>query len=360
MSNSVTKVMLDAFKEEREPLGFLSSQFKVPRKGIHSQEKVEIDIKRSGRKIAVALHDLSTGARMNAKDIFSNKEFAPAILKEATVIDAFQLMGRSFGQLPYESNDFRGKLLEKAMDTGIEMSNKIARTCELQASQILTTGKITLKDEAGKDVYVLDFKPKTSHFPTASVSWDNANADPVGDILSLCREVKKNGKQSPDMMELGEDAYEYLIKNDEVKARLDNRRLEGSGIKTLEKMDNGAEYRGILEVGSYKLHIYTYSEVYEDPETEELVNYLPTDKVIIRSSRGRLDATFGIIPKIGGRDPRLPSGLFERVKSGPDMIDIQIWAQIKGNSDGVEIEVGTRPLLIPVAIDTFGCLTIGI
>jgi hypothetical protein len=356
MSNNTTKVMLDAYREEREPIGFLAGQFRVPKNGIHSSEKVEIDIKRNGRKIAIAVQDLSTGARMNAQELFTNKELSPAVLKEKTVINAFDLIKRSAGEIPFDSPEFRGKALMKAMQAGSDMNDKIQRTIELQAAQILQSGTITLNDENGNSVYQISFAPKTSHFPQVSVDWTSASSTKISDILTLCNQIKADGKYTPDLLQMGDEAYELFIQDEAVLKRLDNTRIEGNGVVPLERMGNGGIYRGIIEIGSYKLDIWTYPELYEDPETGSDTKYLNDRYVVVRASAGRLDATFGLIPKIGGRDPRLPAGLYQRVSSKQDMIDIQIWANILGNGDGLEVEVGTRPLLIPTAIDTFGCL----
>jgi hypothetical protein len=356
MSNATTKVMLASYKEEREPIGFLAGQFRVPRNGIHSSEKVEIDIKRNGRKIAIAVQDLSTGARMNAQELFTNKELSPAVLREKTVINAFSLLKRSEGEIPYDNPDFRGKALKKAMEAGSDMNDKIQRTVELQAAQILQTGTITLNDENGDAMYQISFSPKTSHFPQVSVDWTSSSSTKINDILSLCNQIKADGKYTPDLLEMGETAYELFIQDEAILKRLDNTRIEGNGVVPLQRLGNGGIYRGIIEIGSYKLDVWTYPELYEDPETGTDTKYLSDRNVIVRASAGRLDATFGLIPKIGGRDPRLPAGLFQRVSSREDMVDIQFWAKILGNGDGLEVEVGTRPLLIPTAIDTFGCL----
>jgi hypothetical protein len=365
MSGNTTKVMLEAYKEEREPIGFFAGQFTVPRNGIHNSEVVEIDIKRNGKKIAIPVKDLTTGARTNVQDAFTNKELKPAVLREKTVINAFSLVKRDAGEIPfkrdareipYDSPDFRGKALMRAMDAGSEMNDKIQRTIELQGAQVLQTGTITLNDEKGNAIYQISFSPKATHFPTVSVDWTDAGSDKIGDLKSLCDVINSDGKHFPDMLEIGDEAYELLINDDAVKDKLDLTRLLGSGIVPLERLGNGGTYRGTIEVGSYKLDIWTYPQSYEDPQTGNDTKYLGARNVIVRASSGRLDATFGLIPKIGGRDPRLPAGLFNRVSSREDMIDIQYWATILGNGDGLEIEVGTRPLLIPTAIDTFGCL----
>ena len=109
MSDTTTKVMLAAYVEEIEPLGFLAGQFQAPPSNFHASEKVEIDIKRSGKKIAIAVQNLSTGARLNSTDLFTNKDYAPAILREAGSINAHDLLKRDVGQNPFESNDFQAK-----------------------------------------------------------------------------------------------------------------------------------------------------------------------------------------------------------------------------------------------------------
>ena len=86
------------------------------------------------------------------------------------------------------------------------------------------------------------------------------------------------------------------------------------------------------------------------------------NKVVVRSSTGRLDATFGAIPNIGkllGAQatnnvlPELPSRA-NNVEGGMDMF----WnAWITPDGEQLMGGVGSRPLMIPTAIDTFGCLT---
>jgi len=357
MSDTTTKVMLQAYKDGVEPIGFLAGQFQAPPQNFHSSEEVEIDIKRSGRKVAIAVQDLSTGARMNAAELFTNKAYKPAILREKAVVNAFDLTKRNPGEDPFQSVDFQVNAIRKAVDVGMGMNEKIQRTIELQASQVLQTGKIDLVDESNKTVYEIDFKPKTSHFPTVSASWGASGATIAADITALANEISKNGKRSPDLLEMGETAFENFIADDAINKRFDSLRIEGSGIVPMQRLGNGGIYRGVAEIGNRKYDVWTYDAWYEDPADGTTKQYIDSDKVIIRSSQGRLDATFGLIPKIGGRDPRVPEELFQRISNGELMVDIQMFGQILGNGDGLEIEVGTRPLLIPTAIDTFGCLT---
>lgn len=356
MSDVTTKIMLKAYSQSIKPTMFFTGQFNNVT--FHNSEKVEIDIERDDEDVSIAVSDLSTGARLNSADVFTNKEFKPPIHKEKAVLNAFDLIKRNAGEDPYKDVDFQANAVLRGVKLGQKLSPKIMRSVELQASQILTTGTVSLKDEVANVIYSISFSPKATHFPTVSTSWGTASATPIDDLLAVCEAIRDDGLVNADMLVFGQDAYEKFINDDTVKPKLDFTRLAGSGIVPMQRLGNGGTYRGTVEIGNYKLDMYTYNGRYKDPQTGNKIKFLADDKVIIRDSMGRLDATFGGIPKVGRPDPRVPSELFQRVTIEGSMFDMQHWASILGNNDGLEVEVGTRPLLIPVAIDTFGCLTV--
>ena len=49
-------------------------------------------------------------------------------------------------------------------------------------------------------------------------------------------------------------------------------------------------------------------------------------------------------------------GLLTRVSVPGQMADVQLNAWITPDDETMMVQAGTRPLLIPTAIDTFGCL----
>lgn len=355
MSDTTSKIMLKKYEQGIKPTMFFTGQFNNVT--FHNSEKVEIDIERDDEDISIAVADLSTGARLNSADYFTNKEFKPPIHKEKAVLNAFDLIKRNAGEDPYKDVDFQANAVLRGVKLGQKLSPKITRSIELQASQILTTGTVSLADENDGVIYSISYSPKSSHFPTVSASWGTASAAPLQDLKSLCEVIRDDGLVDPDMIVMGQDAFENFIADETVKPKLDLTRLAGTGIVPMQRLGNGGQYRGTVEVGNYKLDIFTYNGRYKDPKTGDKIKFLADDKVIVRDSMGRLDATFGGIPKIGRPDPRVPAEMFQRVSIDGSMFDMQHWASILGNNDGLEIEVGTRPLLIPVAIDTFGCLT---
>ena len=356
MSGKTTKVMLAAYTQAAEVTLFLAGMFASPRENFHNSAEVEIDIEREDEDISIAIQDLSTGARNNEASIYTNKSFTPPIHKEKGSVNAHTLITRNPGEDPFQTVDFMANAIARGIKIGSRIFKKVLRSIEVQASQVLTTGTVTLTDENGVAIYVIDYKPKATHFPTSAIAWDNASSTKIADLLSLCQVIKSDGKRTPDLLIMGEGSYELFIQDSAVLERLDNRRIEGNGIVPLERMGDGGIYRGVVEIGNYKLDIWTYDGEYKDPQTGDLIKYIPDDKVVVRSSMGRLDATFGGIPRIVKPGPQVPAALTERVSIPGRGFDIQNNAWITEDGETLFVQVGTRPLLIPTAIDTFGCL----
>jgi len=361
MSDTTTKVMLDAYEQEAEPTLFLSGMFQALMSNFHNSEEVEIDIVRGEEDIAIVIQDLSTGARYNSEDLYANKAFKPPIFKEAGPINAHTLIKRMPGQDPFQSVDFQANAIMRGMKLMRKLQRKILRAIEQQSSQVLTTGTVTLTDGAGVALYTISYSPKATHFPTSAVAWSSPSSTKLGDIQSLANVIRTDGLANPDMLIMGEGSYELFIQDAEVLTRLDNRRIEGNGIVPMDRMGNGGIYRGTVEIGNYKYDIWTYGGRYKDPATGNSLQYVPDGKVIVRASSGRLDATFGGIPGISNRpDPRVPAGLLTRISSPSNMADIQLNSWITEDDETMMVQAGTRPLMIPTAIDTYGCLDTGI
>lgn len=359
MSNATTKVMLTGYQARRRPTMFLTGMFQAPAENYHNSEEVEIDIMRSGEDISIAIVDLSTGARLNSEDDFTNKSFKPPIHKEKGAIPANKLISREFGANPFASVDFQANAIARGTRLVTKMGDKIARAMEQQSAQVLTTGTVTLIDETGAAVYTINYAPKVTHFPTAGTAWTSTSSTKLKDIEDLANVIRSDGLEDPDMLVMGERAYELFVADADVQVKLDLRRAETGRLVSMELMGNGGIYRGTVEIGNYKYDIYTYGGRYKHPQTGVSTKFIPDDKVVIRSSMGRMDATFGGIPTID-KDSRVPAQLFTRLRDTVGVMDLQTKGWITDDGETLFVQAGTRPLMIPTAIDTFGCLDINI
>lgn len=356
MSGASTKRMLAAYFEEREPDLFFTGMFRAPARNFHNTEEVEIDIQRTDEDISIVLTDIGAGYRMTELDLFTNKSFKPPVHKEAAPINAYQLLTREPGQDPFADREFQEKAMTQAMKNFRKTENKIRRAIELQASQVLQTGKVTLTDENGTALYELDYKPKASHFVTVGTGWDQAGADPLGDIASLGETIRSDGLRDPDELIMGENALADFLGNSEVQARLDTRRFNVGEISPGQR-GNGGTFQGVIWINNYMYQIWSYSARYKDPQTGASTPYMAKDKVIVKASDGRLDATFGRIPRIVAPEQRVLRYLPSRMRPPQGQVmDLQPNAWVTPEGETLYAGVGTRPLMIPTAIDTFGAL----
>lgn len=364
MSGNNTVRMINAYNQMAMPTLFLSGMFQSPPINFHTSEDVEIDIVRSDEDIAIAVQDLSVGNRANSTDLFTNKRFTPPIFAEEIPINSFDLIKREPGQNPFESPDFRANVIRRMFNGMTKVENKIRRSMELQASQVLQTGIVTLKDENGVDLYVLDYKPKATHFPTAGTAWNAGGADIQGDISSVAEVIRNDGLSDPDELIMGIAAYNAFSNDPAIQLLLNNRRMEIGAIGPMQNRGNGGTFRGNIEIDNYRYDIWTYGGRYKDPQTGVKTQFIDPASCIVRASDGRLDATFGAIPNIGAllginNASRLIPELPPRVSNASGGMDMSINAWL--TADGAQLfgSAGARPLMIPTAIDTYGNIATG-
>ncbi len=364
MSTETTRRMIAAYIQTAMPTMFLSGKFESPPQNFHSSAEVEIDIVRSGEEVSVVIQDLSTGYRENSHDLYVNKSFTPPINKEAITINSSDLLKRNAGQNPFQNVDIRANIISRIFKDILPVEGKIRRSVELQASQVLQTGVLNLIDNNGAVLYNLDYKPKATHFPTAGIAWGQATSVPLDDINALAETVRDDGLGDPDELIFGVDAFRAFIADTEVQKLADNRRMDTTAVVPMEKRGNGGIYRGWVEIGNYRYDMWTYGGRYNHPQTGVKTPFIDAGNVIVRDSSGRMDATFGSIPNIGaelgmtGRNllPELP-GRISNQAGGMDMF-VNSW--ITPDGEQLKAGIGVRALLIPTAIDTYGCITTGL
>ncbi len=358
-NNSNTQTLIDAYVQMSPQPMFLSSWFQSPPANFHTSEEVSIDIERDDEDIAVVVTDLSQGYRTNSSDLYTNKRFKPPVFKESMPFNTNDLLKRQPGVDPFQDFTYRANLINLLFKGSVKIDKKVRRSRELQAGQVLTTGRVILKDFNGIDRYILDFKPKATHFPNAGTTWTSASADPIADIESVGEEIRDNGKLSPDTILFGRSAWNAFIKSEEVEKHFRIRRVNQGEIVPGNVGSLGSYVRGTIDIGAYTYVLVTYGGRYKDPQTGVITQYIDPNKVVVRASEGRLDASFGAIPnldEIFGTQQML-NEVPNRISDVAGGLDIfpNVWRSPDNNV--LNYGVASRPLMIPTAIDTFGCIT---
>ena len=354
MSGQTTKQMISLYEQEASPTMFLSGFFQTPARNFHTTEEVEIDIRRSGEDVATVITDLSTGGNVNEMSGYTNKNFKPPIYQEEGALNSFDLIKRQAGDNPFQNPDFQANATLAAFSQIRKLDDMVRRAVELQASQVLQTGTLTLLNKAGAAAYSLDYKPKATHFPTVPASWSGAS-DKIGDLQTLGNVIRADGLSDPNILVFGEGAWTNFINDTAVQAILDKRNINVGEVRP-ETRGQGAVFQGRIWIGSYVYEMWTYTGRYKHPTTGVSTKFIDDDKVIMMDSGARLDLTFGAIPLIStGQPPALP-GLPQRLNSTTGGFGITTNSWVAANGTSLHVSAGSRPLCIPTAIDRYGAL----
>jgi hypothetical protein len=337
-------------------MGFLTSFFKTESEDIVDTEFVTLDIVRDDEDEAPVLTDVSTGAVVINEDIYTNKEIKPPIYSLARPVDIFQLMRRQPGETEYAAIGSWGARLMLILTRAFrKMASMIKFSIERQASQVLQTGKVSLTDEKGNVAYVLDYKPKATHFPTVSVAWSSPTADPISDISALCDVIRTDGLRDPSFVIMGISAYRNFIKNSAVLERLKKDSLVLGSLNP-RIINKGGKYMGWLDIDSYRIDIFTYNGMSKPFGGGAKSKFLDDDKVLVLGDPDDMDfrLVFGGIPTIGMGPPLdqfVPGNI---TVDGAFNARSRVFRDEKG--DAYVGELKSRPICIPVSIDRYGCL----
>jgi hypothetical protein len=338
---------------------FLSGFFQSPPRNFHNTEKVELDIIREDEDVAIVIQDLTAGARMNESTKYTNKAFTPPIFKEMGAVHAFDQIQRQPGQDPFQDPNFALNAANEAFRIFRRLEKKIRRAIELMASQVLQTGALTLFNETGVTLYTLDFIPKATHMVTVGVTWapDGSSGNPLADLEALATVVRRDGKRQPRQLVFGTSAFQRFLANAQVQLRLDKTIMNIAALAP-ETRGQGATFQGFVWIGHYRFEMWTYDGYFKHPQTGVLTPYVDVDNVIMLSEGGRLDLSFGAIPRIVGPEARALPFLPPRMSSAEQGLDLTVNAWITPDGEHLMVSAGTRPLTIPTAIDTFARLNV--
>ena len=329
-----------------------------------NSKKVRWDIERDEEEIAYPLESSDTGSYHNRDDEFDTKEVEPPPYGEKFTISASSLgKQRTIGRTEYDDPGFLREANERAGIMTGKLLRKLRRGMELQASQILTLeAGISLVNSAGTVVYSMDYLTKSTHFPNAGTAWSSAtDVQMRADLKALAEIVRNDGLSSPRRVFMGAGSYELFANAHAGTVFFDNQRSDRGQLYPLTTPGTeSAQYRATIDLGNYKLDIWTYGGRYKHPQTGTKTLYIPDDKVIMLSDNSGFETVFGGVFLLNNGQPTPLPAIRGRGKMRTQGLDIFMNNWVELNGSGLTVEMLTKPLLIPKGIDTFGCLDTGI
>jgi len=353
-------MMLERFKLEVGTPSFFGGIFTTKPKGVHMTEKVEIDIEREEEDIAVPVQHITSSYRDNEFDQAVNKGFTPPIIKEAFGVVIWEQIKRQPGANPFENPDFARNAGERAFNGVRVLANKVRRTVELMGSQVLQTGVINVPDFGGNTAFSLDFGMRSGHKITAT-TWaaNGSTGTPLADISGAAQIVRKDGKKRCNQLVFGTGAMQRFLANPGVQLQLDKFKINlGALTPGMRSETEDATFYGYIWIDQYQYEMWLLDSYYRHPQTGVMTPYMNDNKVIVRSTKARMDLSWGLIPRLVPSDARAQQFLPGRLTALDLGMDLQPYSYIPSDGESLMINMGARPLCIPVEIDSYACLTV--
>lgn len=284
----LTKAVVAVYNEMPKTSGFLRSFFKP----VESTDRyVSIQVRRGTEKLAV---DVKRGTNGNYNKVTKSTEkiISPPLYDEWFNATDLRLYDVAIGNATGSNLAALGR---EMADEAMLVRNKIERSYEKQAADILETGVLTLKD--GSEI---DFGRKATMIEDLSaLPWSSNTVDPVAQIAAGCKKVRTIGKGQGGTMQmlLGESAVQALLNNEKFQAKANLRRVDIVDVKKQAKQENGGVYHGRITAGSWDVELWSYPEYYENANGDSLP-YLNDKKMYIIPMNPDFEMGFGAVPQL--------------------------------------------------------------
>jgi len=235
----------------------------------------------------------------------------------------------AFDAVPAPATDTQASLArlnaitkKRIADKQAFMKGMIARRIEIMLGQILYDGKISYND--GVFTLTHDFELDSEMFYTVNTTWDNANAEPMKDLVAARKLFSKKTGVAPDLILVGEDVADALLFNPDITSKLNILNADFGSIKPKFDDRNQSMYlmtiRGVGE-------IYTYFGAYDSSGSK--VNYLDKDRVYMVNTR-----FFRLVY----------GGIYSTLLNGVKALDFFSYVDEKPNHKGYRVFLESKPM----------------
>lgn len=296
------------------------------------KEEILIEYKNGHRFMAPFVNRYLPGVEM-PKETFSGRNFKPHKIAPMKLFKADEFaFERIAGENPFNPLSPEDKKRKKIAETFTEQVEQISRRFEAMAAEVLYNLTLTVEGEGITDrVNYYDTAPK-EHETAVSVTWDNANSNPIEDLKAALRDITQKGGTRPSAVILDPKASDLFQNNEKVKELMNLRNYYVGQIRPETENVNGVIYIGTLT--SLGLDIYEYQEYYD-----------------YKDSNGDIQ-TKGIIPEytalLAPKGNMVKFAAESTIKNGLVRGELIPRTYENEENDTVTIRTISKPVLIPI------------
>lgn len=290
----LTKKVVSVYGEKISATGFLRSFFPSTES---LTEKISIAVKRGTTRIAVDVNRRSDGNR-NTFSFSTEKMFKPPFYHEYMTASDHDLYNTVVGMADTPNGAvYFAQMTKELAEDMFEMQKLMERSMELQCSQVLTTGIVTLAAGTGN----IDFKRKAASMLAYNAARDFAigTVDPHV-VLELGATFLKNiGKANGGVYNciMGSEVYNAMRTNTIFKSDNDLINMKLDSVREPQRMADGGVLHGSVSAGSFEVRIWTYPETYTDAAGAQQYYVNPKDAIMIPENPDFITA-YAAVPQL--------------------------------------------------------------
>lgn len=302
---------------------------------------ITIETTRKGRKVATQIRRGEGPIEVLARDGHARSIYEAPYFSEKSAITAEDLTKFSYGESLENPYDSTTKALMVFAEKQNHIEDRFSRTEELQASELLITGKVKMVDGSfivfGTDSELIGVKP--------TVKWNTTGGTGVsilGDVKKWMFLVRKKCGMLPNEIIVSPDVHELIVNDPGVQKLMDVRNYD-FGRLTAVNLDGvgGVTDGGFIRVpGVGFIQILVYAESYDDEGT--ITELFPAGTLVMANSNnlGRMSyaATEGPVNGLPGYIPGSRSVFVTKAE---------------GDSSEAAVTVKMAPLVQPISLDTW-------
>jgi hypothetical protein len=245
---------------------------------------IEFDKITGKRRVAAFVNTLVEGKVVDRPGS-SRKVMEPAHINEKIATTADDFLQAQAGTTMYPGG--QTPAARAALQLGKDLKNlndMCTRNEELQCSQILHTGVLTIRGD-GVDNQVTYGVPANQTITLTGIAlWtDKVNSTPRTDLIGWVNRVSQSSGVVPNTMVLGLDAGVAFTEHPTIKDKFNMLKVD-QGIIKPELLPNGVTYLGQYRDIGIQLDMFTYSEWYIDPADGVEKPMVALDKIILGNS----------------------------------------------------------------------------
>lgn len=341
MIDYTTREMMEAIRLSVTNNNFLVRTF-FPHETTHLAEKIEVDVKKGGRKMAPFVSPRRGGKVVTREGFHTNQIHTPKLAPER-LVTTDDLTKRGFGENVYTAKSPEEREDELLAQDALEMQEMIDRRIEWMAAKVLTTGGFDVVDEKeGIDIHV-DYNFTNQEVLSGTAKWDNEASDPDADLLKWSLAVTKASGVKPDILLCDSKTMRLYLNHAKVIAKANILNVNDTRIEP-KIIDPNVTFHG--RIASLGLDLYSYDEWIDD-ESNPGMQVLPYGTVMLANSNG-----------VGG----VHYGAVTQAEQGQGFVTYEakyVPKHIVDENDDIEkLRMTSRPLPAPDDVDSWAVLVV--